>query len=446
MKKLQFLILFALAGQLIAQNKQSTINFVESAISYADTAKVTKAKLRSALVRTISFADSVKLNQKKFLYGVGDITNGVSPTANVGDWYINTTGFSIWEKTALTSPPGSGSFIYLPDAIWIKIVSPPAAGDAYLANTQTWNGENTYTQNLITGNIVPSASGLYNLGSNTFRFKTAFLNEDLYASGIRHYGNLDIGVSGGSVFARFNTTGLGLTTIAPTHTLTLGSTATGYVHYNTVDQTTNWERVRQYWNSNTYTIAMEAAGTGTAKNISFSTNGTARTFTINANPGVGGIYNFSSTTSSVQTVVGTSSTNTNSSGISAGIGVLDTYNQSSTAGFRSLWVSPNVQASSGSTQLLMDLGTNTAGGGVGTHTSLEYTTVAGLKYIKGPLLVNTTTNAGFTGADINGTARIQGAITLTNQTVTAAASAPSTHKIAISINGTTYYLLATTTP
>ncbi len=42
----------------------------------------------------------------------------------------------------------------------------------------------------------------------------------------------------------------------------LSSTTGGYVHYNTVDQTTNYERVRAAWISNAYTIGIESAGTG----------------------------------------------------------------------------------------------------------------------------------------------------------------------------------------
>ncbi len=47
---------------------------------------------------------------------------------------------------------------------------------------------------------------------------------------------------------------LWLLTTAPTHTLTLWSTATGIALYNTVDQVTNYERIRMQWVSNVFYI------------------------------------------------------------------------------------------------------------------------------------------------------------------------------------------------
>lgn len=47
---------------------------------------------------------------------------------------------------------------------------------------------------------------------------------------------------------------LWLATTAPTHSITLGSTATGIALYNTADQTTNFERVRMLWSGNYYNI------------------------------------------------------------------------------------------------------------------------------------------------------------------------------------------------
>lgn len=71
--------------------------------------------------------------------------------------------------------------------------------------------------------------------------------------------------------------GAGLTgflTNAPTHTITLASTSTGFVSYNTADQTTNYERVQEYWSGNVYTIDSQKGGAGTARTISLSFAGT----------------------------------------------------------------------------------------------------------------------------------------------------------------------------
>jgi hypothetical protein len=58
---------------------------------------------------------------------------------------------------------------------------------------------------------------------------------------------------------------LGLATSAPTHTLTLSSTATGLAAYNTSDQTTNYERGLQAWAANEYVISTDAGGSGTLR-------------------------------------------------------------------------------------------------------------------------------------------------------------------------------------
>lgn len=60
---------------------------------------------------------------------------------------------------------------------------------------------------------------------------------------------------------------LGIATVAPTHSFTLGSTSTGWTHYNTSDQTTNFERVRGFWDGNVYNIASEKGGTGIVRDI-----------------------------------------------------------------------------------------------------------------------------------------------------------------------------------
>lgn len=57
----------------------------------------------------------------------------------------------------------------------------------------------------------------------------------------------------------------------PTHSLTLGSGANGFAYYNTSDQTTNYERLRQYWSSDTFIIDTERAGTGVRRTLQLGT-------------------------------------------------------------------------------------------------------------------------------------------------------------------------------
>lgn len=63
-------------------------------------------------------------------------------------------------------------------------------------------------------------------------------------------------------------------TTAPTHTLTQWSTGTGYAHYNTPDQVTNYERLRMQWASNRFDITAGNGWTGVARNIRIGVNAT----------------------------------------------------------------------------------------------------------------------------------------------------------------------------
>lgn len=63
---------------------------------------------------------------------------------------------------------------------------------------------------------------------------------------------------------------LGLRTNAPTHTVTHGVASTGIAIYNTADQTVNYERIVKSWQSNIFTFASEAGGTGVKRNFQFS--------------------------------------------------------------------------------------------------------------------------------------------------------------------------------
>lgn len=78
--------------------------------------------------------------------------------------------------------------------------------------------------------------------------------------------------NGGVDVASIQNASLGLLTALPTHTLTLGSTSTGIAYYNTTDQLTNYERVREFWSSNIYSILAEKGGTGTLRNININGN------------------------------------------------------------------------------------------------------------------------------------------------------------------------------
>jgi hypothetical protein len=177
---------------------------------------------------------------------------------------------------------------------------------------------------------------------------------------------------------------LGLLTNAPTHTLTLSNTSTGISHYNTSDQTTNYERLWMGWTTNTFRINAEAGGTGTTRGIQMQS---ASLISLST-PSV--ILNsaWASSTSN-RIFVYTNGSSTASSGTPSFLASLPTVNQSSTAGYKALWVSPYEQTTGSGTKLLLDLGLNTAASGAGTHTSVFSVSSSG--DVKMNSIANTTT-------------------------------------------------------
>lgn len=161
---------------------------------------------------------------------------------------------------------------------------------------------------------------------------------------------------------------LGLATTAPTHSVTVASSAvaTAVGLYNTADQTTNYERLALRFAANRAEIAMETAGTGTVRDLRLMTsNGTSA-----LNLGVSGIVTIvggaaqirpsSSVTMSVfgaitthastgGVVLGQLNNLSASSGIQTPVVVSATVAQSSTAGYKALQVNIT-ESSTGSGQ------------------------------------------------------------------------------------------------
>lgn len=125
----------------------------------------------------------------------------------------------------------------------------------------------------------------------------------------------------------------GLQTTAPTHSLTFGSTSTGISLYNTVDQTTNYDRVRMAFSSNVFQILSENGGTGAVRNIQFgNANGTLTVMNAGSSNGRFQLASGNSTTANAATTVETAQFTT-TSGINVVHSVNATLNQSSSAGY-----------------------------------------------------------------------------------------------------------------
>ncbi len=206
---------------------------------------------------------------------------------------------------------------------------------------------------LTTNNANGSSTGLnivsQNAGSSTFSVsKTG----NVIANGTMNIGGLST---------------LGSNSIAATHTLTIPSVGTGFVHYNTVDQITNLERFRAAWISNVYTMGVESSGSGT--NRSFRFNAGVGSLTLGG-VGLSGVLNFAASASTANlSFFGLTGTHSAASGIQNAYSILPTYTQTSTAGYRVLWISPLETTTGSGIKELVNFGINSGAAGSGTHTS-----------------------------------------------------------------------------
>lgn len=185
------------------------------------------------------------------------------------------------------------------------------------------------------------------------------------------------GTSGQLVVTGNIATNGNVTDAAPPYSVTIPSSGNGIAVYNTTDQTTNYERVRMGWSGNTFNILTEAAGTGTARTIQLLSNSGGV-----AVSGSGFVTLFRNLSNPATGIVSTG-TYTNSSGTVNTHLYAPTVNQSGTASYRALWVSPYEQATGSGSKLLLDLGTNTAANGSGVHTSKFNVSNTGLIVAKG---------------------------------------------------------------
>lgn len=172
---------------------------------------------------------------------------------------------------------------------------------------------------------------------------------------------------------------VGLLSPKPTHTFTLGSTATGITAYNTSDQTTNYERVRQYWNNSIYTIASEAVGTGNYRDLWLTAGaGPSRVLALkNTAVPNGAITATVSTSTASASQFGVSGVINASSGLQSSSAILPQVTQTGTAAYTALWISPYENTTGSGNKHLIDAGTNSSANGAGTHTSKFVVTNAG---------------------------------------------------------------------
>jgi hypothetical protein len=232
---------------------------------------------------------------------INDILNlpNISTGITANGLYLDSSG-----KVIKGATPGGTATLTLGRGLTGTTYSPNSAATAGIDTSLTYNWlaqQNIYSA--IIGGNTPTGSALSNANvlklvsnSTTGSFGFQNLNGKGYASYDFYdstgayalstgYGNINASLfpnlvywhtTKDAVFAyankewlRYNSANnrIGLLTNAPTHSFTFGSTSTGIAAYNTSDQVTNYERVREYWSGNVYNINTESGGSGTVRPI-----------------------------------------------------------------------------------------------------------------------------------------------------------------------------------
>lgn len=205
------------------------------------------------------------------------------------------------------------------------------------------------TNDTVTTNIAPQA----------LRFKTL---DGLY----NYFSNIPAGNLIGSIADARLSSNVSLLNSAQTFTASRSyATGTDLSLYNTADQVTNFERARMFWSGNQFIFTTERGGTGIFRDLVLGNGGGNILFSS----GIINLGNGFISSAANRSFVNLQAASSASSGISNFLFVGPTINQTSTAGYRGVWISPYEQGTGSGSKLLIDAGTNSAANGGGTHTT-----------------------------------------------------------------------------
>lgn len=169
---------------------------------------------------------------------------------------------------------------------------------------------------------------------------------------------------------------------------------TSQYHYNVGDNlSANYERFRQYWNSNLYYLTLEKGGTGQNRTLFVNVN-TAGLVVSDSNNLAGGIRVLSNPNASAGSIFGVVGVLNGSSTAQNGMVVAPIIQQSGTAAISVLKISPQLSSLGSGAVLLLDVGTNSSGDNTGTHTRLFSVSNLGDTYISGKTLIGSTVDSG----------------------------------------------------
>ena len=263
-----------------------------------------------------------------------------------------------------------GTTLHLRGSIRVQNVTDPTKYNDINTDVNGYMSLNTVS----IGNILGVGSGKFNL-SYAIGPLASTLTGYMFSSGTNAIvgtqdtgiyrlgaGKLGIGTASvGNYGGSLALSNIGIGTDTPTHSITLAATNSGIVSYNTSDQITNYERVRQFWSANAYTIASEATGTGTYRPIAISSpngsvsisNAVSSLIVSNTSAGI----TATRSTTSVVSLFDITTTNTGLAGTNLnqyGLRIAPTVSQTGTSGYTMLVINPTESSTGSGTKLLAD--------------------------------------------------------------------------------------------
>jgi hypothetical protein len=280
-----------------------------------------------------------------------------------------------------------------------------------------------------TGNLILGSATNNDDGVNKLQV-TGAIKGNTITDGIASLSAAQLNRVGGAIELQFNAAGsvnmfgntnnkinfqsgiIGMGMSNPNFALTMDSTRSvlGLALNGRADHVTNYERMRIYRSNDIFNIVSEAGGMGTARQMNFGSGsalrglsyfpsggnnyGTGQSALVEAFGGTGGVGNI------FQVAHNSGGALIASSGTQNMMGIFPNINQTSTAGYRGLYMSVFEQATGSGSKLLVDLGTNSAANGGSTHTSKwkvdnsGNSTQAGIAATTGIVNTGTFTNTG----------------------------------------------------
>lgn len=154
--------------------------------------------------------------------------------------------------------------------------------------------------------------------------------------------------------------------------------------YNTVDETTNYERLRiQALGANGYNFTVQAGGTGSQRDLIFTTQNSG--IRISGGVVIGAINISRNLTGGNGANLGVTGTHSAASGLSNGLAVYNTVSTSGTGGYNGIIVSPAFTSTGSGTHYLLNIGVNGSANGGGPHRPKVTVDTTGNTIIQGNL-------------------------------------------------------------